>query len=77
MEKLYSILEDVRPDVDFRTIGGLVTNKYIDSFDIVTIISYIEDEYGIEVPVEEMIPENFESAEVMMNLIKTVSGGKG
>lgn len=77
MEKLYSILEDVRPDVDFRTIHGLVTNKYIDSFDIVTIISYIEDEYGIEVPVEEMIPENFESAEVIMNLIKTISGGKG
>lgn len=77
MEKLYTILEEVRPDVDFRSIQSLVTNKYIDSFDIVTIISYIEDDYGIEVPVEEMVPENFESAEVIMNLIKTLSGEKG
>ncbi len=77
MEKLYTLLEEVRPDVDFRSIQSLVTNKYIDSFDIVTIISYIEDDYGIEVPVEEMVPENFESAEVIMNLIKTLGGEKG
>lgn len=75
MDKLYSILEDARPDVDFRTTRNLVTNQYIDSFDIVTIISCIEDEYGIEVPVEAMIPENFESADVIMNLIKMVGGG--
>lgn len=75
MEKLYSILEDVRPDVDFHTIKNLVTYKYIDSFDIVTIISYLEDEYGIEIPVEEMLPENFESAEAIMALVKSVMGG--
>lgn len=75
MEKLYSILEDVRPDVDFRTTCGLVSDKYIDSFDIVTIIATIEEEYGIEIPVDAMLPENFESAEAIMNLIQTVSGG--
>lgn len=74
MEELFGILEEVRPDVDFRTIKALVTNKYIDSFDIVTIISYIEDAYSIEVPVDSMIPENFESAEAMMHLIQKLKG---
>lgn len=75
MEKLYSILEEVRPDVDFHAIKTLVTNRFIDSFDIVTIISYVEDEYGVEIPVEAMLPENFESAEAIMALIKTAMGG--
>ena len=70
MEKLYAILEEVRPDVDFRNIKTLVTNRYIDSFDIVTIISYVEDEFGVEIPVESMLPENFESAEDIMNVIE-------
>ena len=37
MEKLYTLLEDIRPDVDFRNTNTLVTDGFIDSFDIVTI----------------------------------------
>lgn len=74
MDRLYEILEEVRPDVDFRNIKSLVTSNYIDSFDIVTIISYIEDEYSIEIPVEEMIAKNFDSAEAIMEMISEIKG---
>lgn len=70
MDRLYEILEEIRPDVDFRNVKTLVTDRYIDSFDIITIISYVEDEFGIEISVESMLPENFNSAEAIMNLIK-------
>lgn len=69
MEQLFELLEGIRPDVDFRTLEGLVTGSYIDSFDIVSIINAVEDEYGIEIPVESMLPENFESAAAIMNLV--------
>ena len=74
MEQLYNILEMVRPDVDFRNTENLVSDSYIDSFDIVTIISYVESEYDIEIPVEAMIPENFDSAEAMMKMIEEAKG---
>lgn len=74
MDRLYEILEDIRPDVDFRNIKSLVTSNYIDSFDIVTIISYIEDEYSIEIPVEEMRAKNFDSAEAIMEMISEIKG---
>lgn len=74
MEKLYTILEEIRPDVDFRNINTLVTDGYIDSFDIVTIIASIEDEFSVEIPVDSMLPENFDSAEEIMNLIKSSKG---
>lgn len=74
MDRLYEILEEIRPDVDFRSTKDLVTSNYIDSFDIVTIISYLEDEYSIEIPVEEMIAKNFDSAEAIMEMISEIKG---
>lgn len=74
MEKLYELLEDIRPDVDFRNVNSLVSDGYIDSFDIVTIISSIEEEYSVEIPVDNMLPENFDSVESIMNLINSSKG---
>ncbi|MDO4922014.1 MAG: acyl carrier protein [Phascolarctobacterium sp.] len=74
MEKLYALLEDIRPDVDFRNVNTLVTDGYIDSFDIVTIIASIEDEFSVEIPVDSMLPENFDSVESMMRLINASKG---
>lgn len=74
MEKLYTLLEDIRPDVDFRSVKKLVTDGYIDSFDIVTIIASIEDEFSVEIPVDSMLPENFDSVESMMQLINSSRG---
>lgn len=72
MEKLYALLEGIRPDVDFHNTNTLVTDGFIDSFDIVTIIASIEDEFSVEIPVDSMLPENFESAEAIMKLINGV-----
>lgn len=72
MEKLYTLLEEIRPDVDFRNITTLVTDGFIDSFDIVSIIASIEDEFAVEIPVDSMVTENFESAAAIMNLVNGV-----
>ena len=72
MEKLYTLLEEIRPDVDFRNITTLVTDGFIDSFDIVSIIASIEDEFAVEIPVDSMVAENFESAATIMTLVNGV-----
>ena len=72
MEKLCTLLEEIRPDVDFRNITTLVTDGFIDSFDIVSIIASIEDEFAVEIPVDSMVAENFESAATIMNLVNGV-----
>ena len=72
MEKLYTLLEEIRPDVDFRNITTLVTDGFIDSFDIVSIIASIEDEFAVEIPVDSMVAENFERAAAIMNLVNGV-----
>ena len=69
MEALLEILNDLHPEVDFETCNTLVDDKIIDSFDIVTIISEVNEEYDVVIPAEEIIPENFNSASALYEFI--------
>ena len=69
MDKLIEILSDLHPDVDFTVEDGLVDNGILDSLDIVTLITEINDKFDVSIPAEEIIPENFNSAEALMALI--------
>ena len=70
MDSLLEILQDLHPEVDFETCDTLVDDKIIDSFDIVSIISEINEEFDVVIPAEEIIPENFNSAEALYELIQ-------
>lgn len=69
MEALLQILTNLHPEVDFETCDTLVDDKIIDSFDIVTIISEINEEYDVVIPAEEIVPDNFNSAQALYELI--------
>lgn len=68
--KLYDILRSLHADVDFETEKGLVDNGILDSLDIVTLITEINDAYDLELPAEEILPENFNSADALWALIQ-------
>lgn len=70
MKKLLEILEDIRPDVNFEEETALVTDGVLDSFDIVSIVGEINDQFDVDIYAEDLIPENFDSAEAMMKLIE-------
>ena len=65
MEELIRILQSIHPDVDYKTNDRLIE----DSFDIITLISEINEEFGVAIPAEEIVPENFNSAEKLYDLI--------
>ena len=69
MEALLKSLTNLHPEVDFETSTDLVDGKIIDSFDIVSIISEINDEYDVVIPAEEIVPDNFNSAQALYELI--------
>ncbi len=70
MEALMEILENLHPEIDFNTCETLIDDGLIDSFDIVTIISEINEEYDVVIPAEEIIPDNFNSAKALYSLIQ-------
>lgn len=70
MEKLLEILEGIRPDVDFRNETALIDDGILDSFDVVSIISELDDAFDVQIRITELDPENFNSAESIWNLIQ-------
>lgn len=70
MEEILEILSELHPDVDFETQQGLVDSRILDSLDIVTLISEIDDRLDVTIPAEEIIPENFNSAKAISDLVR-------
>lgn len=70
MEELLEILKEIRPDVDFENETELIDEGILDSFDVVSIISEIDDAFGVQIRINELDPENFNSAEAIWSLIE-------
>jgi len=70
MEALLEILQGLHPEIDFETCDTLIDDKILDSFDIVTIITDVNSAYDVTIPAEEIIPDNFNSAEALYDLIE-------
>lgn len=70
MEKLFEILKGIRPDVDFENETALIDDGILDSFDVVSIISELDDAFDVQIRITELDPENFNSAESIWNLVQ-------
>ena len=70
MDELLELLEDIKPTVDFRTCTGLIDDGYLDSFDILSIVSELNDAFGIEISPVDIVPENFNSAQALCNMVE-------
>ena len=70
MDEIYDILDDLGLTVDYKTCTPLVDDAYLESLDIVTLISELSDAFDITIPAREITPENFNSAEAMYDMVK-------
>lgn len=70
MEELLSILEDIQPDVDFENETGLIDDHLLSSLSIISLIGELEDAFDISIPAVEIVPENFNSAKAMWEMIE-------
>ena len=70
MDELIAILKDIHPDVDYETATNLIDGKILDSFDIISLVSEINDKFDVVISAEYMIPENFNSAKALWELIQ-------
>ncbi|MBE5834048.1 MAG: acyl carrier protein [Butyrivibrio sp.] len=70
MERLIEILEEIKEDVDFTAETALIDDGILDSFDILQIISALNEEYDISIPASEIIPDNFNSAESLLKMVE-------
>lgn len=69
-EKVLSILNDLRPDVNFENEKCLIDDGILDSFDVISLVGELCDAFEIEIGVEDILPENFNSIALICRMIK-------
>lgn len=70
MKELLEILEDIQPDADYETCTTLIDDGILDSFAILSIVAELEDVFGVQVTPAEIIPENFNSAQALWDMVQ-------
>lgn len=68
-EKIFSILKEIRPEFDFEGSDNFVEDGYLDSFDIVTLVSELETAFDIVIDGLDVLPENFETVQAICNMV--------
>jgi len=69
-ERLLKILSELRPEVDFTSETALVDDGILDSFDMVALVTEINDEFDVRIGIENLVPENFNSVDSIIELIE-------
>lgn len=69
---LLEILNELHPDEDFESCDTLVDSKVLDSFDIITLVSEINDEFEIVISADKIVPQNFNSVQALCELIQSL-----
>ena len=68
--ELMEILTDLRPDVEFEGETALIDGGVLDSLDIVTLVTELNDAFDIEIRPSDLVPANFNSVEAMLALVE-------
>ncbi len=71
-ERILQILQEVRHDVDFENERKLIDNGVLDSFDLISIVSGLNDEFEIEITADELEAENFNMLDAIVALVESM-----
>lgn len=69
-EQILEILMDLRPDIDFENEKKLIDDHILESFDIVSLVAGLEDEFDIKIRPKNLIAENFNSVDALTGLVE-------
>lgn len=73
-QKIMGLLNAIRPEYDFASSDDFIEDGLLDSFDVVTLVSDLEDAFDIIIDGLDVIPENFSSLSVIVETLKKNGG---
>ena len=69
MEKIIAILRDIHSNIDWENESALIDDGVLDSFDIITLVTELNSVFGIEIGLEHLEPENFNTVDAISRLL--------
>ena len=74
MEELEKIVQKWCPIYEKSSDEKIFSDGLLDSLGFVAIITDIEEAYQIEIPIEKVIPEKFDTLEAIYALVQELRG---
>lgn len=70
MEEIIKILQGYNEEIDFSTATGIIDDALIDSVDVASLISELEDTFSVSIGMDDITPDNFNTVEAMWKMIQ-------
>lgn len=68
-KKILDFLTEIRPEFDFAASSNFIEEGMLDSFDIVSLVVSLDEEFGISIDGTEILPENFSNVDSIFQLL--------
>ena len=69
-DRILNILKEMDDSIDYASETELIDDKVIDSLTLTALISELESEFNIEIDMDDIVPENFNSVDAMVELVE-------
>jgi acyl carrier protein len=69
-QEIVEILTEIRPEFDFNQDLDFIEAGMLDSFDVITLVTTLDEKFGISIDGIDVLPENFSSVEKIEGLLK-------
>ena len=73
-EQVMNILGEVKPTKDLSDVTDIIEGGFLDSFELMSLIAGLSDGFGIEIDVDEIMPENFNSVDAIAAMVERLKG---
>lgn len=69
MDELLTILNDMDDSIDWENEEGLIDNRILDSFGVISLVAELGEAFDIEIEASEIVPQNFNSVKAIYAMV--------
>ena len=73
-KKILEMLAELRPEFDYENSSNFVEDGLLDSFDIVSLTTMLEEYFNVTIDGMSIVPENYASVDAILALVKSSKG---
>ena len=69
-ERIFALLKEIKPTADLDGVNDIIDGGYLDSMELMGLISGLMEAFGIEIDLDSITPDNFNSVEAMVGMVE-------
>ena len=66
---IIKILQTVKPTLDLSNVKDIIDGGYLNSLELLGLINELSEQFGVEIGVERISRENFNSVDAIVKMI--------